>query len=1040
MKDIQQLIKKNNQEGRYDDIFPKTYTDAVEDRGSGMLLTDILAGFNMYFLPYVGSKKDTRLQVPKFLRRRGLIITYVTYDNVIVTERYKQEAIDDITWGDDNSWDNLWDTSDYIKANNAYGFNVTVFGIKGGRHTIETAVLDVPPEIRVIGHKITFAQYDGTWATYQLQSMSLSDYTKPEKWVKLEGITNTGSIVITNQPDEEDITVDRENLLKFADKEYNESSFSGLGRVYLRKNIVDGKNVLTQEMISKANTRYIIQYDYDLNGTTITIPEGCVLEFQGGSLNNGKVIGNNTKIISGILKIFGTNITLSGTWDLDCVYPEWFGALGNNNSDDTNALQSAINLSELSSFNVELLSGKSYKITNFIELPSYCKLGCQKNISSGFWNNTKIIRYGNSDAIRLVKGNSGSIRNICIENISIESGNERESDSNKVINRSGSGICIYSTDSAYGIAHCKFNSITVFGFDKGLNFKGKGYEGIAYNVFNNCSFIYNNIGLIFDSDESESNKNWATVNSFYDCRFNGNYAIGIWYNLLSLAGNNIFFRCLVEGNGNEYDQTTYSTYGFAGIKMSNSAVVGPIEFKECYIENNIPYRTGTFAESNEYVYENKIYPNDIDNLATIHNDNAILYFNECTINSYSYIGNIKNRGVFSFKLNTIGRSYEYNSTTVDYLFYFDLQETYAASYSGFEFIDFTLGNTYRANTSNKKYLYKFSDNSHNTDLTGRNNMSINVSSEWGVFKFDNNHVIVENLYVGGSNGHDDKLSGLTPNNPFSTLDYTMYYIRNLISSRPYYTPIIINLVGDTVYNNADNDNNLFLPNNVYITSTDNRDNVTLTINATNGLICQGYNRIGNITLTNGSDDVKSLLCVDRGGANIILDYVNLNITNNLVLVGNAMNNKNSRITVRSIVFNGTVTTIDLCDNTNYQVYLDNYFQVNGGTINDTNYDYVSNKKPLAGTITFDSDNYPYVSQISSWKRFNNIPSASTDKLNNLSKEMGDIFYNTTLGKCVVWSGSAWTNVDGTALLASNSALTMSFNHLEEVPASEDKTS
>ena len=238
MKDIQQLIKKNNQEGRYDDIFPKTYTDAVEDRGSGMLLTDILAGFNMYFLPYVGSKKDTRLQVPKFLRRRGLIITYVTYDNVIVTERYKQEAIDDITWGDDNSWDNLWNTSDYIKANNAYGFNVTVFGIKGGRHTIETAVLDVPPEIRVIGHKITFAQYDGTWATYQLQSMSLSDYTKPEKWVKLEGITNTGSIVITNQPDEEDITVDRENLLKFADKEYNESSFSGLGRVYLRKNIV----------------------------------------------------------------------------------------------------------------------------------------------------------------------------------------------------------------------------------------------------------------------------------------------------------------------------------------------------------------------------------------------------------------------------------------------------------------------------------------------------------------------------------------------------------------------------------------------------------------------------------------------------------------------------------------------------------------------------------------------------------------------------------------------------------------------------------
>ena len=29
MKDIQQLIKKNSQEGRYEDIFPNDFTDAV---------------------------------------------------------------------------------------------------------------------------------------------------------------------------------------------------------------------------------------------------------------------------------------------------------------------------------------------------------------------------------------------------------------------------------------------------------------------------------------------------------------------------------------------------------------------------------------------------------------------------------------------------------------------------------------------------------------------------------------------------------------------------------------------------------------------------------------------------------------------------------------------------------------------------------------------------------------------------------------------------------------------------------------------------
>jgi hypothetical protein len=32
MKDIQQLIKRDNQEGKYKDIFPQTYIEAISDR------------------------------------------------------------------------------------------------------------------------------------------------------------------------------------------------------------------------------------------------------------------------------------------------------------------------------------------------------------------------------------------------------------------------------------------------------------------------------------------------------------------------------------------------------------------------------------------------------------------------------------------------------------------------------------------------------------------------------------------------------------------------------------------------------------------------------------------------------------------------------------------------------------------------------------------------------------------------------------------------------------------------------------------------
>lgn len=83
--------------------------------------------------------------------------------------------------------------------------------------------------------------------------------------------------------DEEDIT-EQNGTLQLANKTYDKQSFSGLGRVYLRKNIVGNKNVLTQAMINKANTIYVIQYDYDLKEASINIPENCVLQFDGGSL------------------------------------------------------------------------------------------------------------------------------------------------------------------------------------------------------------------------------------------------------------------------------------------------------------------------------------------------------------------------------------------------------------------------------------------------------------------------------------------------------------------------------------------------------------------------------------------------------------------------------------------------------------------------------------------------------------------------------------------------------------------------------------
>ena len=93
--------------------------------------------------------------------------------------------------------------------------------------------------------------------------------------------------------------------------------------------------------------------NYITTNGTIEVPSGCILEFDGGSITGtGTLIGNNTDIKAGLVKIFDPAITIEGTWNVPEAYPEWFGAgLGNivgyNDggvalTDDTVAIQAAV--------------------------------------------------------------------------------------------------------------------------------------------------------------------------------------------------------------------------------------------------------------------------------------------------------------------------------------------------------------------------------------------------------------------------------------------------------------------------------------------------------------------------------------------------------------------------------------------------------------------------------------------------------------------------------------------------------------------------
>lgn len=205
--------------------------------------------------------------------------------------------------------------------------------------------------------------YQGSKENYNPSEMQGGLYfSKDSKEILLNGESYGNA----TPADEEDITAEDGNL-KLKDRAYDEANFSGKGYKILRKNIVEGKNVLTQDMINEANTIYEIRYDFDLNGATINIPEGCILRFNGGMIRNGTINGTCT-IIDTVEKyqIF-QNIEFQGTFINTVIYPEYFGAIGNDTVDCTDSINEAANLCRLIDSELEFLSG-IYKVTDTIDL------------------------------------------------------------------------------------------------------------------------------------------------------------------------------------------------------------------------------------------------------------------------------------------------------------------------------------------------------------------------------------------------------------------------------------------------------------------------------------------------------------------------------------------------------------------------------------------------------------------------------------------------------------------------------------------------
>ena len=156
--------------------------------------------------------------------------------------------------------------------------------------------------------------------------------------------TDSGSVVTISggtsfTPDDEDLSLDN-SVLKFADRPYNSQTPDGLGCKILRK------DATFESQVTATNTIYEIRYDFTLSAN-VSIPANCELRFNGGKIiGGGNTITLNKTLISGNGKFDGCEF--AGTLINGEVLLSWFtdGMSANNDYsvDHTTALISAMKL------------------------------------------------------------------------------------------------------------------------------------------------------------------------------------------------------------------------------------------------------------------------------------------------------------------------------------------------------------------------------------------------------------------------------------------------------------------------------------------------------------------------------------------------------------------------------------------------------------------------------------------------------------------------------------------------------------------------
>lgn len=191
-----------------------------------------------------------------------------------------------------------------------------------------------------------------------------------------------------------------------------------------------------------------------------------------------------------------------------------FGAVGDNSTDDTAAIQAAIDYAFANNYGSVFLPKGTYKVTDTIYLdpPVNLRAGTivlnqftltlmgEQTGPSGEPNGARIRAYGDFPVIYVGPG-----RGMCLRSLKIQ----RDSPNESMISRASTsvGVALSKLGSKFSMYDCR-----VYGFYKGVMTSYNGDPLTDSNTFFNCYFEHCYIGLHISASQNY-------INSLYDCTF-----------------------------------------------------------------------------------------------------------------------------------------------------------------------------------------------------------------------------------------------------------------------------------------------------------------------------------------------------------------------------------------------------------------------------------------------------------------------------------------------------------------------------------------